>query len=179
MSSSSSNSALLQQPETDRPKTDQQFLRFHLGANTAAMLPIAQLAEVLKIPLGKIVPLPHMPAWVAGVYNWRGEILWMVDLGHLVGLAPWYAQTTNRLHHIAIAIDVSTLSPGSGKQMLGLMVNAVDDIGWLNPDEIQSPPAAAVSPGLVPYLRGYWLGADRKMWSVLDGFAIAAAMPKS
>ena len=166
-------------PESNPSKANQQFLRFQLGTSTAAMLPTSQLAEVIKIPIGKIVPLPHMPAWVTGVYNWRGEILWMLDLGHLIGLAPWYVKSTNVSNHIAIAIDLGDASTGKGNQMLGLIVNRVDDIEWLNPDGIQSPPPSAVTPGLIPFLRGYWLSNSGEMLAVLDSRAIAAAMPQS
>ena len=69
-----------------------QFLRFFLHPDTNLMLPIKQITEVLKIQFGQIVPIPQMPAWVMGVYNWRGNILWMIDLGHLVGLNSWYQQ---------------------------------------------------------------------------------------
>ncbi|HEY9652883.1 MAG TPA: chemotaxis protein CheW, partial [Coleofasciculaceae cyanobacterium] len=67
----------------------EQFLRFHLLPNTTALLPIEQLTEVLTISRDQVVPIFHMPPWVMGVYNWRGEILWILDLGHLIGLTPW------------------------------------------------------------------------------------------
>ena len=117
--------------------------------------------------------------WVTGVYNWRGEILWMVDLGHLIGLAPWYIKAANVSSHIAIAINIAHASGGKGNQMLGLIVSRVDDIEWLNPDGIQSPPPSAVTPGLVPFLRGYWLSNSGEMLAVLDSRAIAAAMPQT
>ncbi len=75
-------------PTEDDLNEKEQFLRFHLVPDTTLMLSITQLTEVLTIPVGQIIPIPHMPAWVMGVYNWRGEILWMVDLGQLVGLTP-------------------------------------------------------------------------------------------
>jgi len=58
----------------------QQFLRFHLVPDTTALLPVRQMSEVLTVPIAQVVPIPHTPAWVMGVYNWRGEILWLVDL---------------------------------------------------------------------------------------------------
>ncbi len=82
-----------------------QFLRFQLDPHTKAMLPIDHITEVLKIPFGQIVPIPQMPAWVMGVYNWRGEILWMVDLAHLIGLNSWYQHQGNLLHQTAIVLS--------------------------------------------------------------------------
>jgi positive phototaxis protein PixI len=153
-----------------------QYLRFHLHPDTNAMLPVAQLTEVLSIPLGQIVAIPHLPAWVMGVYNWRGEILWMVDLGHLLGLTPWYQQGMTASHHRALVLHSGQGNKRDQGQMLGLVVSGVEDIEWCDPAQIQSPPASAVTASLAPFLRGYWL-KNGEMLVTLDGEAILAAMP--
>jgi positive phototaxis protein PixI len=159
----------------------EQFLRFHLLPNTTALLPIEQLTEVLTIPRGQIVPIFNMPAWVMGAYNWRGEILWVIDLGHLVGLTPWHQQAVNTSAFTAVVLQARpsrTKSSHVNSEMLGLIVNRVEDIEWCSPDWIQSPPASTVTPELVPFLRGYWLKPNNDMLAVLDGNALIAAMPK-
>jgi len=160
--------------------TKEQFLRLHLALNTTALLPLQQLTEVLTIPIGQIVPIPHMKPWVMGVYNWRGEVLWMVDLGHLVGLTPWYQKTSSASTHKAVVLRVNRASTSSTKeksQMLGLVVKQIEDIEWCNPDAIQSPPSSTVTAELVPFLRGYWLKTNGDILTVLDGQAIMRAMP--
>lgn len=185
-----SNSLSIQNPLNPLPlpsdlaasSASEQFLRFHLLPNTTAVLPITQVTEVLTIPRGQIVPIFHMPPWVMGVYNWRGEILWMVDLGHLVGLTPWYQQAISAANYTAVVLQVGSkqiTATNSKSQMLGLIVNRVEDIEWCNPDGIQSPPASSVTPDLVPFLRGYWLTSNSEMLIVMDGQAILAMMPKS
>jgi positive phototaxis protein PixI len=162
-------------------KASEQFLRFHLMPDTTALLPIQQIGEVLTIPSGQIVPIFHMPPWVMGVYNWRGEILWMVDLGHLAGLSPWHQQSTSTSAYTAVVLQARSnqaTSTNVKSQMLGLVVNRVEDIEWCPPDLIQSPPSSTVTPELVPFLRGYWLKSNSEMLAVLDGKAIIAAMPK-
>ncbi|MCA1995261.1 MAG: chemotaxis protein CheW [Coleofasciculus sp. S288] len=171
-------------PPLNSPTTpvSEQFLRFHLDPDMTALLPIEHLIEVLSIPLGQIVPIFNMPAWVMGVYNWRGEILWMVDLGHLIGLTPWYQQNTSASIHRAVVLNVRSKDATSTlvkSQMLGVVVNRVEDIEWCNPDWIQSPPASSVTSELASFLRGYWLKSNDEMLVVLDGQAIMAAMPKS
>jgi positive phototaxis protein PixI len=163
----------------------QQFLRLHLPPDTTAMLPLSQIAEVLTVPTAQIVPIPHLPAWVMGVYNWRGEILWIVDLGHTIGQAPLYQQGTSRSSYTAVVIHGTQQVAGgqqadrkTGKKVLGLLVNRVEDMEWCNPDNIQSPPASAVTPELVPYLRGYWLKPNGEILVVLDGDSIIAGMPQ-
>lgn len=163
----------------------QQFLRFHLLPDTTAMLPVDQMTEVLTVPFSQVVPIPQMPAWVMGVYNWRGEILWMVDLGQLVGLAPLYQQASSRSSYTAIIIHGTQQSSGkqttnqkTGRKVLGLLVSRVEDMEWCNPDGIQSPPPSAVTPELVPFLRGYWLKSNGEIVAVLDSNSIIAGMPQ-
>lgn len=173
--------------ETDTEQvaeSKQQFLRFHLVPDTTAILPLHQITEVLTMAVGEIMPIPHMPVWVMGVYNWRGEILWMVDLGYLVGLTPWYQQVTNDSTYTTIVIQSmqQVRSPqqvgnsGTGKKQLGLVVNRVEDMEQCHPEEIQSLPAT--TPELVPFLRGSWQNANGEVLLVMDSDAIIARMPQ-
>jgi positive phototaxis protein PixI len=159
--------------------TLQQFLRFNLLPDTTAMLPVSQMTEVLAIPIGQIVPIPQMPAWVMGVYNWRGEVLWLVDLGNLLGMDPIYQSTTSRSAYTTIVIHNAT-QPGNSatnRKMLGLIVDRVEDMESCDPDLIQSSLNTTVSPDLVPFLRGYWLKPSGDILVALDGNAIIARMP--
>lgn len=185
----SGGTSLVQQPETPvTGKTavvEQQFLRFHLSGETTALLPVHQMTEVLAIPVTQIVPIPHMPPWVMGVYNWRGEILWIADLGHLVGLTPLYQQTISHSTYTAIVIhgEQQMLSRAgrqiTGRKMLGLVVNRVEDMESFSTDLIQSPPQSTVTPELVPFLRGYWMKPNGEMLMVFEGKSIIAGMPKT
>ena len=160
---------------------EKQFLRFYLHPDTKVMLPIRQITEVLKIQFGQIVPIPQLPAWIMGVYNWRGDILWMLDLGHLIGLDPWYQQEVNFSNHTVIV-----LSPEQEKAKannvnnihLGLVISHVEDLEICNPKTIQTT-LGAIKTQLQPFLEGYWLKPEGEIILVLDGQAIIAAMPKS
>lgn len=160
--------------------SSEQFLRCYLAPDALVMLPVAQLTEVLKIPIGQITPIPHLPAWVMGVYNWRGEVLWMVDIGHLLGFHPWHQQSVSTSSYTVAILhaETSLRNGGENRQMLGLVVTQVQDIEWCDPEQIQSPPPSAITPELAPFLRGYWLKSSGEMLACLDGTAILAAMPK-
>ncbi|MDJ0704292.1 MAG: chemotaxis protein CheW [Leptolyngbyaceae cyanobacterium MO_188.B28] len=160
----------------------QQFLRLQMVSDMTALLPVPQLTEVLTMPTSQVVPIPHMPPWVMGVYNWRGEILWMVDLGHLCGLSPWYEQPLRRSTHKAVVLRESDdmIAANTNKvKMLGLVVNEVEDIEICDPKSIQAPLSSAVTPELAPLLRGYWWKSNGDMLVFLDGSAIFEAMPKA
>jgi len=160
-------------------RANQQFLRFFLCPDTNLMLPIRQITEVLKIQFGQIVPIPQMPPWVIGVYNWRGDILWMVDLGHLVGLNSWYQQETNLSSQTVIVLSPDKEQTKSDNQThLGLVVVQVEDIETCDPKTIQMAIKETTSQ-LEPFLQGYWLKPEGEMILVLDGQSIVNAMPRT
>ena len=161
-------------------RKEEQFLRFHLEPQTQIMFPIEQVTEVLKIDISSIVPIPQMPSWVIGVYNWRGNILWIVDLGHLIGLDPWYQQELNTMNYTAVVLSSGSQSNHKKSQTsLGLIMTRVEDIEWCNPNVIQSPPASAITSALAPFLRGYWVKPEGEIILVLDGDAVISAMSQN
>lgn len=159
-----------------------QFLKFYLYESSKAMLPIKQITEVLKIQFNQIVPIPQMPAWVMGVHNWRGDILWMVDLSHLMGFSPWYQKSTHRSRHTAIVLspnnEQSRLNT-TNRINLGLVVSKVEDIEMFNVADIQVPPGSNSNTQMEKFLQGYWLEPTEEMMMVLDEEAIVAAMPNN
>jgi positive phototaxis protein PixI len=169
-----------------RTKRGEQFLQFQLFPDVTALMNVQQIAEILSMPVGQVIPIPHMPAWVMGVYNWRGEILWVVDLGLLIGLSPLHQQAINRAHYSVIVVHNANPNPGQrqtnqvlGRQTLGVAVGQVEGMEWCDPDQIQSPPGYAVTPELAPFLRGYLMKANGDMFVTLDGAAILARMPQT
>lgn len=166
MVSAPDNIANLNVLEEDR---GQQFLQFKLLPDTNVLLPLKQMVEVLSVPVGQIVPIPQLPEWIMGIYNWQGQILWLVDLGRLIGLSPVYEQAASNYNTIVIRCQ--------GKE-LGLLVNRVEDIEWVNPDSIESPPESEANPELLPFLRGFVFDVNDKLLVVLDSDSIFAAMPQ-
>jgi positive phototaxis protein PixI len=165
-------------------KSDEQFLRFRLSTDTAALLPVLQIAEVLIIPSSQIVPIPHLPAYVMGVYNWRGEILWIVDLGNLVGFGTSERQAGANFTAIVVHSlqhqqgKRFSLSQVSNEKIVGLVVDRVEDIEWCNSTSIQSPNLSATSLKLIPFLRGYRLQTNGEIRMVLDSRAIIESLAK-
>ena len=144
------------------------FLSFSLTAETLAMLPTAQLAEVLKLDLGLIVPIPDMPLGVMGICNWREQVLWLVDLAYLLGYGALSAQDWHHPNHTLMVIR-------SQGKVLGLAVERVGQMVGCNPDQITAPlinQMRLTSPALASCLKGQHLNADGKALLVLDGNAI-------
>ena len=158
----------------------QQFLTFNLLPDSNLMISLSEIAAVLKIPFGQIVPIPEMPSWVMGVYNWRGQIIWMIDLGQMLGFTPWYEQNLVASSQKAIVIHPSTQDRKNRTfgDLVGLIVSDVNEIELCDLNQIYSPPASAVTDSLAPFLRGYWIRTNGDIMITIDGDAIFAAMPK-
>jgi positive phototaxis protein PixI len=175
-----SNLAVQEATSGSVPASAEQFLRLYL-LSTPVLLPVNQMTEVLTIPAGQIIPISHMPAWVMGVYNWRGEVLWMVDFGHLCGLAPWYEQRVISAHAavvLQVRLSVNSDSKTSAKsKTLGLVINQIGEMEWCEPHQIQPLSISAPTPEIAKFLRGYWWNGNDDMLAVLNGEAIAEVMP--
>jgi positive phototaxis protein PixI len=159
---------------THNAAAPQSFLQFYLTTNRLVLISVQQLMEILTFPTGQIVPMFQMPPWVMGVHNWRGEVLWMVDFNHLVGLTPWYQQSEYTAKHTVVVIrSPLNASWATEELMLGLVVNRVEDMVICAPDTI-CPPADPPPdmPGIKPFLRGYWQPSPDQQHCIVDGAAI-------
>ncbi|MEC4814346.1 MAG: chemotaxis protein CheW [Scytonema sp. PMC 1069.18] len=163
------------------PETEQRYLWFQIIPDTGALLPISQLAEVLTIPVGQITPIPQLPAWVMGVNNWRGEVIWMVDLAHLLGFTPWYQQGMMTTHTAIVLRVPSTgvLETKVVNQTIGLVVHRVTAIERCDRNQLQPPSSGIVTPQLIPFLCGYLLKSNGERLAVLNDEVIVETIYKS
>ena len=144
----------------------QKFLHFCLGPEDTALLAVDSIAEVMRVPMTEVLPVPQMPSCVLGIYNRRGEMLWLVDLGHLVGYPLLVVPGSTIATGMAIVMEVEG-------QFLGLVVPQVNDIEWHDPQQLQPPSATLFSPKLLPFVQGYLNGSGS---TVLNPVAIAQSL---
>jgi purine-binding chemotaxis protein CheW len=76
--------------------------------------------------------LPHAPDYVRGVINLRGVVLPVIDLKCRLGMG----RTEPSPKHVIIVVAM-------GERMVGLLVDAVSDIFYAAPSEIQAAPEMA------------------------------------
>jgi purine-binding chemotaxis protein CheW len=107
--------------------------------------------------------LPHSPDFVRGVINLRGVVLPIVDLAARLGLA--YVEPTSR--HVIIVAQV-------GKQVVGLLVDAVSEILTVSDDMVQPTPDVA-SEMAKTFVRGV-LAINERMISLI---ALDEILPKT
>ena len=181
-------SASLSPIETELP-TQRQFLRFLLSPHLTALIEIddrpvgdavghdgqrrhQRVTELVNIQIDRVVPMPHLPPAVMGVYNWRGEILWIVDLAMLLGTVVGTRRYRSLQPTIILASTTSDSSPAATEQAqtIGLVVDEIAEIEWYQPDLIR-PHSDRVTPALSTWVRGVWESAQGN-FLVVDGQAI-------
>lgn len=143
-----------------------QLITFQLGEQILG-IDIMAIREIRA--WSPATPLPNVPAYVRGVVNLRGVVLPVLDLRHRLG---WGA-TDPTARHVIIVVRV-------GEQLQGLIVDAVNDIVAINPDDIQPLPDVGDAGG-PSFLEGLATLDDRMITVValerlVDTTAVAAPL---
>ena len=125
-------------PLSDRPGAADDGVVVRLGAGRYG-LPLAAVAEVGRPPA--LTRVPGLPGWVAGLANWRGRVLAVVDLRPLLGAEPGPPARRNRL--------VVVLREGVA---VGLLADAVEGTAAL--PAAAAPPAVGLAARAAELLRG-------------------------
>ncbi|HCF27721.1 MAG TPA: chemotaxis protein [Cyanobacteria bacterium UBA11049] len=142
--------AILPDVETER------FLRFQFGFEDTALLPLASVKEVLQISAEEILPVPDMPNCVLGIYNCRGEMLWLVDLEIQIGLSS-LARSPLGTQHLALRTSniLTAIAIQADDKSLAIVVPQVMDIEEHNPQALQIPSTGLFPSKLLPFIQRY------------------------
>jgi chemotaxis-related protein WspB len=112
-----------------KPAVQSLFLVFRIGNERYALQAI-EVAEVLpRLPLK---PIARAPAWVAGVFAYRGAVVPVIDLSALTFGEPAQARTSTRLVLVHYCPDETAPA-----QLLGLILEQATDTLRCNPMEFQ------------------------------------------
>lgn len=158
--------SLFSDSETNEAEIEesQRFLRFHLGEEDTALLPVNTVKEVLSVSGEKILPMPDVPGSVLGIHNWRGEMLWLIDLNDLLGFSPLW-----EIENIAANINIIVLQVDN--QEIGIAVRQVETIEQHDWQKLQ-PPEGLFPPHILSYVQGYLTEASS---IILDAPALVNA----
>ncbi len=109
-----------------------QYLSFMLGAEEYG----ADIQRVQEIKCWDTVTrVPYSPNYVLGVINLRGSIVPVIDLRIRFGL--------ERVPHDATTVIIVVQVPGErGHRTVGMVVDAVADVYYVDGDNIMPPPDA-------------------------------------
>ena len=109
----------------------QQYLTFMLGGETYAM-GILAIKEIIEY--GNLTEVPRMPAFIRGVINLRGSVVPVIDLSSRFGKQATNVTRRTCIVIIEVASDHET-------QDVGVMVDAVNAVLDIPPQEIEPPPS--------------------------------------
>jgi purine-binding chemotaxis protein CheW len=131
-------SAVTKDKKTAIVEDTMQIVTFQVGGEEYG-LDIKSITEVIR-PL-KITPLPRMPEFIEGVINLRGVIIPIVDLRKRFSLLKTAGNP--RTMRLVITKGAFTTDAGQGKELLGLLVDLVNEVLHVPRKDIEPAPAAA------------------------------------
>ena len=108
-----------------------KYLTFILE-NERFGVPVLKVREIMR--LSPITPVPRMPAFIKGVINLRGKIVPIIDLRERFGLPE--AEDRDRICVIVVQFE----STDGGSQLMGMVVDVVEDVSQLNAEDLEVPP---------------------------------------
>lgn len=117
--------------KTAEQAVQQPFLSFGLGGETYA-IGILSVKEIIEY--GAVAVVPMMPEYIRGVINLRGAVVPVLDLAARFGRPP--APVTRRT-----CIVIAEAGPAQERQVIGVVVDAVNAVLDIAADQIEPPPS--------------------------------------
>jgi len=108
-----------------------QYLTFMLARESFA-IGILRIKEIIEYQ--GVTEVPLMPACVRGVINLRGAVVPVMDL--LARFGRGVGEITKRTCIVIVEVETE-----DGRQVMGLMVDAVNEVLDIAPDDIEPPPS--------------------------------------
>ena len=131
-----------------------KFLLFAVGPSQYAV-PLTNVVEILRIP--NITRLPHVPDWLCGVINLRGDVISVVDLRRLLDLPGSEPPRDPRL--VVLRSNTEAI-------VAGFVVDTMIGMRGIGPTELK-PCSEREAGSLAQYLSG-WFDRDEKLIPVFD-----------
>jgi purine-binding chemotaxis protein CheW len=113
-----------------------QFLTFMLGEDQYAV-GILHIKEIIEY--GSLATVPMMPDCVRGVINLRGAVVPVMDLSARFGRKP--SAISKRSCIVIVEVEGGEGDSSSNKQVLGMLVDAVNAVVEIAAGDIEPPPS--------------------------------------
>ncbi len=130
--------------------TDEGVLVIQIGGEYLGF-PLEMVVDVDAIDRFPVSPVPASPNYIIGQINWRGSILPVLEIGHILQLP-----IQPRAEFVVVEVD---------KIKLGIMVDRIFDVSYLASSEIDLMPTT-IDKQNQTYLRGTTKYADGLMYLV-------------
>ena len=138
----------------------QVYLKFDLGAKIIVVVPMHYVREAISRSLQHLTPMPSMPAYVLGLMHRQAQVMWAIDLAHLLDVGRINAHLAEQ--------DFIILRVGSA--YFAIAVDQILGSTWLSAGEIR-PSLSHTTAEVSQYLSGCVLKKQEVVF-VLDAEAI-------
>ena len=156
---------------TRKNRQKQKFLQFQLPEQDLALLPAETVNEIITVSSQEVLPIPHMPYPIRGIYAWRNEMLWIIDLANLLGYPPDELEEPLRgwEHNVQTLMVMVVQNEG---QTLGLAIPKVIDLIEQDYHHLTLPSADLFPEETLPFLAGYFKNDQQELMMLLKSEAI-------
>jgi purine-binding chemotaxis protein CheW len=131
---------LLRRHERQHDERKIPYVRFRLGPTEMYGIPYKNLEEVMSV--SDITHVPCTPKIIAGVVNYRGEILSLLDLKQLF-----------HTQQVVSGEDITVIVVKSSGIRVGLVIDEIDSNDEYNPMDL-APAIASVGLSNIEYVQG-------------------------
>lgn len=83
-----------------------EFFSFELADSIQIALPLAHVEKIIQIPQQQICPLPGIASYWAGIANYQGSLLWVLDSEQFFNLIP--SRSLKKANWTAIVVTFQT-----------------------------------------------------------------------
>ncbi len=133
-------------PET---REGELCLRFRVPSGNEFAIPASGVREVMSVYLDRIAPIPNASPFFLGTYNWRGQVIWIADLGQFLGDGVLVNTDLN---------EVSLLIVEDRELIMGFAVEEVANTEWL--DVAHAIERAHIPPAMSGFVKGVYTTLD-------------------
>jgi purine-binding chemotaxis protein CheW len=139
-------------------------LRFDVASGNEFALAASGVREVMSVYLDRITPIPNASPFFLGTYNWRGQVIWVADLGQFLGDQVLVNTDLN---------EISILIVEEQELIMGFAVHTVANTEWLDINQIVTE-NLQIPPAMSAFVKGVYsiAGADSLELKLLDQVAI-------
>ncbi len=118
-------------------------LTFFVPSGKKFALPAVGIREVISTIADRITPIPNASPLLLGTFNWRGQVIWVADLGQFLG--DTVLVNTDRT-------EVSILVVEEQETVMGFAIHSVANTEWLNINSLTS--AQGLSDSTLSFVKG-------------------------
>ena len=138
-------------------------LRFKVPSGKEFALPASGVREVMTTTTDRIIPIPNASPFLLGTFNWRGQVIWVADLGQFMG--DQLMVNTDRTEIPVLIVEEQGI-------IMGFAVDSIANTEWLDLNKMEI--SGDISDLIRPFLIGEYLlpGKEQIYLKLIDQVSI-------